>query len=251
MDRLKESTTKLRLIAYRDRRDEYARSTDPKKFLLAQAHTWTYWRRPLHPTSPNNTRGKEGQIFADDKEQYGNWLGSAGDLKACDHNGWYADNFQGALVIGGVVRIYSSKGTYYVPVTYRDDCDCSTVYWMGDAELVAKLENRHDDERGEHEDAIKRAARTADHYAEREAEEAREEDAKYQAESQIEAAREEIHEINKRVLPLIRDTRAKDNGFTPAICAALKERVSEYLEERSEAFKRIARLSKNYWLAVE
>jgi hypothetical protein len=217
------------------------------------------WVRPLtwrdtrqHHPSPwgapraNNARGKKGEIFTDSIDQYGVDLGPVNTIfpRVFDHTGWYADNYQDARIVAHVCRMRSPWGTLYIPATMNTDCD-GTVHYINDAELVPKGATEE-----QHDQACREAARSADHYAEREAEEAREDNAKWQAEQDIEAARAEIHGINKFVLALLGEIKAAGADFTPAICTALRAEVQQYLRDRREQFKIIKEREADYWTAA-
>lgn len=188
-DPLYKSNTRARLAAYR------AKASDPRN-IRPDAANWRYWK-PSKGTlfaAPNNVRGPEGQIYSDTIGQYGEELSARADDRNCGlrHSGWYADNFQNELIEPRVCRMRSARGTLYIPATRRTECD-GTQHYIKDAELVP----RGSDESA-HDAAIRDAMRTADHYAEREAEDCREDDAKYQAEQQTEDCREEIHQARDR-----------------------------------------------------
>lgn len=217
------------------------------------------WVRPLtwrdtrqHHPSPwgapraNNARGPKGQIYSESVDQYGRDLGPAGKLfpRLIDHNGWYADNNQDELIVGHVCRMRCPRGTLYIPATMRTDSD-GTVHYFGDVERVPKGATEE-----EHDSACREAARSADHYAEKEAEECREDNAKWQAEEDIRQARAEIHGINKFVLALLGEIKAAGADFTPAICTALRAEVQQYLRDRAEQFKIIKAREEDYWTAA-
>lgn len=227
-------TTKSRLAFYRSQSAKY-----PSR------HGWKdFYHKGLTFASPNNVKTKNGDILTDSLGQYGPYLGDCHKLapRIVDCTGWYADNFQDSLIIGGVAKMRSSKGTYYIPVTHCTGWD-GTTHYVSDMELVPKGSSEDD-----HETVIKEASRSANHYAEKEAEEAREEDAKQSAEMFIEESRQEIHEINQAVLPLINEI--KGQTLSPNICAALRKTLADYLNQRGKAFARMAELEADYWKAV-
>ncbi|MDD3885139.1 MAG: hypothetical protein PHW66_09470 [Gallionella sp.] len=217
------------------------------------------WVRPLtwrdtkqfHPSAwgaprPNNVRGQKGEVFTDSIDQYGDDLGPVGKLypRMIDHNGWYSDTHYDALIVGHVCRMRCPRGTLYIPATLCTGWD-GTVHYLGDAELVPKGATEE-----EHDRACREAARSADHYAEREAEEAREDNAKSLAESDIEQAREEIHGINQTTLSLIREIKQHGKKYTPAVCIALASTIKAGLRDRAEQFKIIKAREEDYWTAA-
>lgn len=221
------------------------------------------WVRPLtwrdtkqHHTSPwgapraNNVRGEKGEIFSESLDQYGVDLGTVQDVcgrRAFDHTGWYADNYQDELIVAHVCRMRCPRGTLYIPATLRTESD-GTIHYLADAELVPKGAGPDD-----HEAAQREAARSADHYAEREAEDCRDYCAKDSAERDIEQAREAIHETNKAALVLlavIKGTRKVGGTFSPGICGAVQSRIRALLFNRAKQFEIIREREANYWSAV-
>jgi hypothetical protein len=160
-------------------------------------------------------------------------LGDAHEVARLDHTGWYADNFQDGLVKGRVLQLPAHNRTpQFVPGTYRTDCDGVTIYPL----------DIYDDSAD--------CARAADSYAEREAESAREYDAKDRAEMERDELRERISDLRSEARALIRDIRAhRPQG--KAICDALRGRLHDIRRESREAYRRIERLTDNYWLSVE
>lgn len=234
-------TTKQRLAQYRDEALN-PRWVRPLTWRDTRQHHPSPWGAPR----ANNARGEKGQIFSEQLDQYGADLGPAGKLfpRMFDHTGWYADNYQDELIVAHVCRMRCPRGTLYIPATRNTGCD-GTVHYINDAELVPRGATEE-----QHDQACREAARSADHYAEREAEECREENAKYQAERDIEEARAEIHGINKFVLALLGEIKAAGADFTPAICTALRAEVQQYLRDRAEQFKIIKAREEDYWTAA-
>lgn len=230
-------TTKQRLESYRAKAAE----------CQGRGHlaNWKYWKRHIWSTR-DNARGPDGQIYSESLEQYGDNLGDAHELdRGMKHTGWYADNWHDDLMRGAVCKMRTSRGIYYIPATYCTGWD-GTIHYMNDAVLVSKGGDEYD-----HDQAIREAARSADHWAEREADEAREYHAKDQAEQKIEAAREEIHDINQRALALIREIKAAGKSYTPAVCDAIRATLQGAVDKRRRAFRRIDRFTDNPWAAVE
>ena len=148
--------------------------------------------------------------------------------------GYYADNFQDAVIQWATVKIAPAnkkhgRDALFAPVTYCTGWEGVTL---------------HLDEAGEADDA----RRWGERIAEREANQAREEDAKFQAENQIDDARSAIHAGNKATLALLAELRHA--ALPPAICGAVRERLQEYLAERKAQFATITKLERNYWDAV-
>ena len=205
---------------------------------------WRYWVRNGLWAAPSNVRGEEGQMFSEYVDQVGDFIGEGHEITGGRVTGFYADSFQGEMVKFGVCKLRCPKGVLYIPVTWRTECDGSTHY-LGDCELVPKGADEY-----AHECAKKEAAGSAEYYAEKEAEDCREDDAKYRAESDISEAKNRIHEINKKALALIAEIK-KHGGFTNAICLALREKIGDYLEDRAAQFAIIAERENNFWSSVE
>lgn len=191
------------------------------------------------------TRGDNGKIYADSlKKCLGDYCGDSEKLARLDHNGWYADHYCDETIKGGVIKLRTAKGVLYIPVISWTNSDGITLYF-NDAERVPRGSGEE-----VHEKAINEAARSADHYAERVAEDSREYAAKDQAEQDISQARETIHETNKTALNLLKEIK-QAGQFSPGICAALKTHLNGLLSTRADCFKTIEKLKNNYWLAVE
>ena len=229
-------TTRARLRLYRER------AADPKRINKDwRAHRYA---RTWEPTSHTWSEDRR-KIYADERDTLGDYLGdweSFDSWMAREATGFFTDSWCDDVIKGGVERIRSSRGVFYVPVTYCTGWD-GVTYYMAGAERVPKGSTEDD-----HETAKREAARSAYHYAEREAKEAREDNAKQLAEDQIAEAREEIHDINRNVRALLAEIRGRE--FTENVCAALRHRLREYLADRRRCFKLIAERQENHWSAV-
>lgn len=238
MNPLTSGNTRTRLAGYRkkaaDCRPDYERGKN-----------WRYWVHPIFSIL-NNAHGPDGEIYTDSVDQYGRYLGHAHDVapRVVDHRGWYVDTHESGLLMGGVAVMRSSRGKMYIPVTSSDQWDGATVY-LDDAIIIAKGEPDY-----VHEQAIKDAARLADRRAEIDAGASREDHAQGLAEQDIEEARSEIHALNRRALALLREIKTQPKGFSPAICDALRDRVSALLADRAAQFTIINERRDNYWSAV-
>jgi hypothetical protein len=194
-----------------------------------------------------NAIGENGERYADRVDQLGEYVGDAHNLVSRLPQGWYADNWQDSIIVGGVVRVRSPRGTLYVPVTHCTDWDGAT-YHMSDAVNVPRGSGEAD-----HSDAKREAARLANCCAEIIAEKERDFQARDAAEQDIAEARDAIHTINGRALVLIRSIRAnRANGtvFDAPICDALRAQLRSMLVERAEQFRIIAERQANYWSVV-
>jgi rRNA maturation endonuclease Nob1 len=255
-DILGKGNTAQRLALYRKRA---AATTHP---------AYKDWRanRFGRITSVQVITHKEGHPevwYTEDRHQIGTYLGDAHELKGSrvDGTGWYVDDIQCETMIGGVARLRTSRGTYYIPVTHCTSWD-GTIHWLGHAEIVSHDKtNSMADGEWTHERARNHAARTANGLAQSEAEDAREDNAQFLAEQDIEQARERIHELNKEVLPLLRELKQQRavsssnlwpaHKMSPAICKALRAHLARLIAERKEEFATITARQKDYWTAVQ
>ncbi len=170
-------------------------------------------------------------------------VGSAYDVsrwehsRRVDHTGWYTDSFQGETLSGHVLQLPGHDGRpVFVPGTAHSDWDGVTLYPLD------MYDNALD------------CAQTADQYAEHGAEASREFYAKDQAEQQINDLREEIVTLRSDARALIRDMKAARRAGLldyPAICAALRDKLADVREESHKAYRRIGKLTDNFWLATE
>ena len=211
------------------------------------------WKRAFKSYPPRITRGQKhyqnSVTLSKDKTCYfcdtfddfpADYLGTANSVLPRLPHGWYADNFQEQTVRPHVLlmRVKNRNGkkelVYLAGVDYSD--------WDG---VIVFVDIYHDCQ----EDA----ARAANYEAERIAEQCREDDARYQAEQQIEEKREELHQINKKTIALIKELKRglslKISNY-PAICATVHESIQDAIEEKSEIYAKIAELKDNYWSAV-
>ena len=224
-------TAKQRLAHYRAQAQSYV-ARHPDHIHYTQ---WQHWmtRTTKVPSTICRDTDNPKILYVESLQDLG-WreVGEAQDVDtSIKHNGWYADNFQADTIKGAVLQLPARNGEeLYVPATFHSDYETATVY-LAD---IGPDKNQ--------------AARDADWYAEKEAERNREFDAKDQAERKIEEAREEIHRINKDALTLIKEIKGKE--FTPAICAALKGTLRDYLSDRRQQFKMIVKLQDDFWSAV-
>lgn len=232
--------TKYRLAYYR----KQAADCVAKNPTWTAAHNWRYWKRSTLWSTASNTRGEKGEMFTDTVDQIGEYIGDYWEVnRGIDNRGWYADNFQYETIKGGVCKLRTSKGVFYIPVVYYSESN-GTIHYLNDMEQVDKGADE-----SEHETAAGEAARSANYYAEKIAEESREYDAKCKAEQDIIEARETIHTINKFALSLLSEIK-KHGAFSPAVCTALREKLADYLRERSEQFSTIEKRENDYWSAV-
>lgn len=222
-------STLNRLNAARRAAAHYAANNPQSNYY----NDWRSWvRKPA--ACPTMTRDLENRnimyvdVMADIKLRY---VGEAHKIVSLRHTGWYADNDQNDTYYGQVYQLPARNGVeQYVPAICHSGYGTGTLY----------LNDIGPDK--------EQAARDADHYAQKEGEEAREYDAKDTAERLIEEAREEIHVINRQVLPALKEL--KGARLTPSICSMVRAGIQDHLADRRAAFKKIASLEDNFWNAV-
>ena len=222
-------TAKSRLASYRA-------SAEKGKSNYGESSHYANWRSWMTRTTKHFPKFRPdekepGKVYVDSLKLGWRECGDSHDIVRLRHNGWYADNDQNGLLKGCVLQLPSRNGEpRYVPATYCTEWDGATIY-MG--EIGPDKEQ---------------AARYADRNAEIEAESSREFYAKDEAEQQIVQKREEIHELNKEALELLREI--KGQTFTPAVCGALKSTLQALLRDRRACFKRIGKLQEDFWLVA-
>jgi hypothetical protein len=230
-------TTPARLRLYRERAAKSQYNNDWR------GHRY---ERVWEPEWQN--KSEDGRkVHAEKLGVLGDYLGDWGEMSGGwrtmrDTTGFYADSYCYDVIKGGVERIRGARFTLYVPVTYCTGWD-GVTYYMADAERVERGATEADHDTAKHE-----AANSAYHYAEREADRARDDHAKYLAEEDIADARAKIHQINKDARALLAEIRGRE--FTDNVCAALRYRLQEYLADRRRLFATIAEREDNYWSAV-
>lgn len=219
-------------------------------FLSRNFEYATTWQKQRYPKADVLSRSyltrstDKQKYFVDSLDNFPckKWI-DAEKTGARNISSWYADNMQHELITPAVVFIRNPKALndddrdnagahiQFMPAIYWSDCDSATVY----ADVY---------------DCMNQAAHAANRYAERVAEEGREEDAKYRAEEDISDSRALIHEINRDALELIRELKAHPEGYTAPICKAIKSTLNDLMNQRKKAFQNIEKLEENYWNAV-
>ena len=180
-------------------------------------------------------------LYADKVNSYGTKVGDCHELVRMNHKGWYCDNIQSETCIGAVVKMHTSQGTWYVPVTHTTGYD-GAVYYMDDIVKVDKQTHDHDQ-------AIRDCARISDRLAQIVAEHERENDALLQAEIEVENLKEEIKLKRAKIKSLIGAVRHSEPLDT-TICEFLKDSIRELLEKCREDFRRIQAVKDDPFLAA-
>lgn len=208
--------------------DYAARNPDHKHY-----NDWRHWiTRVIKGRNTHRDLENKSLIYCNELKDLG-WrvVGDAHDIIRLGYTGWYADNHQDGMYVGVVLQLPSRNGIeQFVPAIRHTDWDTATVY----------LNEITDDKR--------QAARWADQNAEREAESSREEDARDSAQQQIAEARDQIHVINRQVLPALKEL--KGANLTAAICSMVRAGITDLLGDRAKQFRTIKKLEDDFWQAV-
>ncbi len=245
-----ERSAKERLRHYRALQAFYQEhyQADPQKTWREYRYVKPEWLDIQYPATAVRTSEDKDCWYCDQfpfKE-----LGYCDELNnTIQHRGWFTDNHCGESY-RGVVLVGRIKGAFgFIPAVTHSDWDGKTL-WIGDFE---PLEDAHQWGTSSFNYAVacRRVASQADSYAERLAEEAREDDAKFQAEVETERLAEERSELRKQALALIKEIKAAHRRFTPAVCEVLTEKLQSLRRQIRKKRERSAALADNYWLAVE
>lgn len=244
-DRLTRGNANTRLATYRMAATKH--NTGPHKPVQLDWRSTKRFQPGIAPQFPADQFQRSGdgtKWYIADKDSIGEFYGEAHELlRRHDVTGYYVDQFCHDVLHMGVVKLHTSQGTHYIPVTWCDGWDGATAYWEDACAVTFARPGEAD-----HEAAAKDAAYHAYDVAEREAEEHRESNAKDQAEHDIDLARAEIHALNKTVLPLLREVKAQ--AVTPNICTALRAHIQQLLKQRAEQFALIETRQSDYWTAT-
>lgn len=178
---------------------------------------------------------RNGKIYVHETDDFAPVVWDSKTDNRRNITGYYSDNFQDSGIYWCVVKIAPknrkrNREALFAPVTYSDGFEGVTI---------------HVDRSGSFDDA----QQWGEQIVAREAEDAREEHAKDQAEQRISEARERIHEINRKVILCLKDLRTV--SLSAGICAVLREKIMDYLQERDGLFNQINTLQSNPWKAVE
>lgn len=214
--------------------------------------TWkdACWQKPTILANGKDSLSwneKQNVLYVDSLENAPVVLaGDAHTLAKIDHTGWYVDQFCDDVLKGAVVAIRNPRTLngeddntgnkthlQFYPATYCTAWDGATIY-------ISEVY-----------ETAREAAYRADRIAERLAEDEREYQAKEQAQIDIDEAKAEIHKMNREFLALRAETKQAGQSYTPHVCEAIREKLSDILDERERLFDRIAKLQDNFWFAVE
>lgn len=155
--------------------------------------------------------------------------------RSIDHNGWYTDHYQDALLVGHVYQLPAKKHKARYLAAYLES-------ESGNVILSPTIF-----------DSSRDAAFCADSMAQYAAEQSREFHAKDAAEQETERLKEEISETRRYCLALLKGAKVmrKSLDSDNVLCRELRKSVTRYMSTIAKKRERIAALADNYWLAVE
>jgi hypothetical protein len=200
--------------------------------------SYANWRKP----QPDDVLYSymTGAMFVRAASDFFRVVGDAHDIckregsRRVEHSGWYCNSLQDDLAIGFVAQMTAVDGKPRFIAGVRTTDSCGEIVWP--LEVF---------------DDLLEAVSSADHQAERFAEDAREYEAKDRAEQEIEELREEIRANRTERHELVREMRRLKGAVESSIiCKALRGRIIQLKEESRKAHKRIAKLDDNFWEAV-
>lgn len=213
---------------------------------FSTAKDWKYWRnKRLWAREPTPTRAKDGSVWLErelgDHEAY---VDPKGARLSKHRLGYYTDNYQADSMGGSVRSMRTSKGMLYWPSISSSD-GYYVGHYLSDAIIVPKAPDNEDAQTA----AIRECAHSADYYASRYAECAREDDAKFQAEQQAEDSILAAKALRTQCRALAAELRGL--SLPPTVCATLRQSVRTMRYDHSAAYARATELRANYWLAIE
>jgi hypothetical protein len=234
-----------RFDAIKKRAAEYQKFNPSGSYDYALKWQVKYGRKGwIQYDAPNHYNG--GNLAVSNLDSFDAVLIQDISRRAFDYTGYYADNFQFDLIKPYIVKIKTSRGLLIAPAIAYDNCDVATIY-LSDGRYCSADENSQD-----YYDITIQAARWADHYAEKLAEDGREYCAKDQAEQEAEQLRDDNKNALKEVKTLIQGIRdQRDIGQIVApICNALMAEIKSLRQSIHANNERIAALKNDYWIAV-
>lgn len=193
---------------------------------------------------------KETIYYNPQNEDGNRWVENAGEglrfTGYCDqlnrfiqHKGYYCDEFGDSILRGVVYQLPARKGKTQYIAGYSDPDN--------EGAALLNFNDIYDDEND--------AARSADQFAEREAENQREYNEAWQAGNQYAGKGEDLSSLRKATIELLQAIKNKQSE--PVICKAIRSQINSQLAEYSELkksrFELIERFNsnwqKNLWTA--
>jgi hypothetical protein len=235
-----------RLDSIKKNAANYIKGDYAKSYEIARNAQVKYRRKGWNQYDTAN-HYHEGQLCLESLDSFDSVSIEDIGRRAFHYSGYYADSFGCELVSAYIVRIKTKKGFFIAPAIAYSDSDMAKIY-LSDGQFCSKDENSQD-----YYDTAYQAARWADCYAEKLADDGRECDAKFQADEQSEGLRDDNKAALKAARALIqaiRDQRAIGQIVTP-ICDALMAEIRSLRRSIRANNERINALKNNYWLSVE
>jgi hypothetical protein len=179
------------------------------------------------------------------------------ELIKINHTGFFCDDFQERIVSGAVIVTRWGKYVYVFPCVRWDGDETAQTY-LKDAQKMLACEafppdyGQYDYKEPSEEltQMMRDAARWADQYAERIAEDEREESLKDRAQQYCEKLREDVVAYRQNVRELISEIK-KHGSFTSAICQTLRKAIRDELRLITSARENIKELTDKPYMISE
>ena len=169
----------------------------------------------------------EGLRFTDYCDQINNYI---------RHKGYYCDEFGDSILRGVVYQLPARKGKTQYIAGYSDPDN--------EGAALLNFNDIYDDEND--------AARSADQFAEREAENQREYNEAWQAGNQYARKGEDLSTLRKATIELLKAIKNKQSE--PVICKAIRSQINsqlaEYINLKKSRFELIERFNASYQRAI-
>lgn len=224
-------TAANRLAAYRAKAEQY-RAKQPRD---ANGHygTWRAWvSKPIGQQSCKRfgTYDNGAGMWLDSHNEAPGFrtMKKAHELLNLRHTGWFTDHYGCEIAIGTVSVLRLGKWAYAVPGYTHSDMDADTLRFDDAQRIPAKEawdENGYKTEALE--DVMRDVAHTADHLAQKYAEDCKEGETEALAESRIEQFRDDIATAREAIKELIQEIRQHGKAFSPAICNTLRKKLRD------------------------
>lgn len=227
-------TAVKRLAAYRARAEKY-RANQPQH---ANGHygTWRAWAsKPIGQKSCKRfgTYDNGAGMWLDSHDQAPGFrfIKKVGELLNLRYTGWYTDHDFGETAIGTVSVLRLGKWAYAVPGYTHSSMDTDTLRFDDAQRILAKDAWSESGDKfavtEAFEDIMRDVAHTADHLAQKYAEDCKEGETEALAESRIEQFRDDIATAREAIKELIQEIKQHGKAFSPAICNTLRKKIEE------------------------
>lgn len=230
-------------IALRNAREDVAAGT--KRYVSAPG------RKPLPGTKEASDRaeriqaaeerGYRGVYIESEKAGgfrfvgYADVISSRHASRAIDHTGWFTSDDQGETFRGAVLQLPARKGRIRLVAAYLESTNGGYVLDLSLGAVFEEEIGSDSSDPCEHDSAME-AARTADSFAEREAERERDYQEAWRAGQDWSDLGDGIATARKAALQILRERRSLPAGLDkPALCAAIREKVESLVDEIRKA----------------